>query len=130
MTNILLMRHEFILLAVILILLVLEIFTGKEQKKALVNVAIGLFVVHTIIGFFPNESGTLFGGSFRTSGLIQLFKNVLNVGVLIVLLQSADWLRDKVASLNKIPEFFMLMFASLLGMYYLILDGVFLGRKE
>jgi len=126
MTNFLLMRHEIILLVLILAMLVLEVATKPSQKKGLINVAIGLFLIHTIIGFFPNESGTLFGGSFRTTGLIHFFKNVLNFGVLIILLQSADWLRDKVADYNKIPEFFILLFSSLLGMNYMISSGDFL----
>jgi len=126
MTNFLLMRHEIILLVLILAMLVLEVATKPSQKKGLINVAIGLFLIHTIIGFFPNESGTLFGGSFRTTGLIHFFKNVLNFGVLIILLQSADWLRDKVAEYNKIPEFFILLFSSLLGMNYMISSGDFL----
>ncbi len=120
------MRYEIILLVLILTMLVLEIFTEKEQKKGLINIAIGLFLIHTVIGFFPTEEGTLFGGSFRTTGLISFFKNILNIGVLIILLQSADWLRDKVAGLNKIPEFFILLFSSLLGMNYMISAGDFL----
>ena len=126
MTNFLLMRSEIILLVLILAMLVLEIATKPNQKKGLINIAIGLFFIHTVIGFFPMETGKLFGGSYRTTGLIHLFKNVLNIGVFIILLQSADWLRDKVSEYNKIPEFFMLLFASLLGMNYMISSGDFL----
>jgi len=125
-TNFLLMRHEIILLVLILVMLVLEIMTKPEQKKGLINIAIGLFLIHTIIGFIPTEAGELFGGSFRTNGLIHFFKNVLNVGVFIILLQSADWLRDNVVENNKIPEFFILLFSSLLGMNYMISSGDFL----
>ncbi len=126
MTNFLLMRNEIVLLVLILLLLIIELFTKENQKKSIVNIGIGLFVVHTIISFFPNESGTLFGGSYRTNALIHLFKIVLNFGVLILLLQTGDWLRDKVAGLQKIPEFFILLFASLLGMNYMISAGDFL----
>lgn len=120
------MRHEIILLVLILTLLVLEIATKPNQKKGLINIAISLFFIHTLIGFFPATLGELFGGSFRSTGLNHFFKNVLNVGVLIVLLQSADWLRGKVAEFNKIPEFFILLFTSLLGMNYMISAGDFL----
>lgn len=120
------MRSEIILLVLILVLLALEIFTKPEQKKNLINVAIGLFFIHVVVGFFPIVESSLFGGSFRTNGLIHFFKSVLNVGVLIILLQSADWLRDEVAKFNKIPEFFILLFSSLLGMNFMISSGDFL----
>ena len=120
----LLMRQELVLLAVILLLIIGEIFSNN--KKGLVAFAIIIFAIHTVIGFFPMEEGTLFGGAFRTTTLIHLFKNVLNVGVLIILLQSADWINEKIVSEHKSTEFFILMFSSLLGMYYMISAGDFL----
>jgi len=120
----LLMRQELVLLAVILLLVIGEIFSNN--KKGLLNFAIGIFTIHTIIGFLPLDEGTLFGGMFRSTTLIHLFKNVLNVGVLIILLQSADWIKEKVVPENKSTEFFILMFSSLLGMYYMISAGDFL----
>ncbi|NOQ91229.1 MAG: NADH-quinone oxidoreductase subunit NuoN [Flavobacteriaceae bacterium] len=120
----LLMRQELVLLAVILLLIIGEIFSNN--KKGLVTFAIVLFAIHTIIGFFPLAEGALFGGSFRVTTLTHMFKNVLNIGVLIILLQSADWLRDKVVAEHKSTEFFILMFSSLLGMYYMISSGDFL----
>ena len=120
----LLMRQELVLLAVILLLIIGEIFSNN--KKGLLNFAIGLFVVHTVIGFLPMQEGSVFGGMFRSTTLIHLFKNVLNVGVLIILLQSADWIKEKVVPEHKSTEFFILMFSSLLGMYYMISAGDFL----
>jgi NADH-quinone oxidoreductase subunit N len=43
-----------------------------------------------------------------------------------VLLQSADWIQEKMVPLNKGTEFFMLLFSSLLGMYFMISAGDFL----
>ena len=63
---------------------------------------------------------------FRTNGLIHFFKNVLNIGVLIILLQSADWLQEKIVHENRGTEFFVLLFSSLLGMYFMISSGDFL----
>jgi NADH-quinone oxidoreductase subunit N len=63
---------------------------------------------------------------FRTNTLIHFFKNALNIGVLIVLLQSADWIQEKMVPVNKGTEFFMLLFSSLLGMYFMISAGDFL----
>ncbi len=120
----LLMRQELVLLAVILLLIIGEIFSNN--KKGLVAFAIILFAIHTIIGFFPMQEGTMFGGMFRTTTLTHMFKNILNVGVLIILLQSADWLNEKVIKEHKSTEFFALMLSSLLGMYYMISSGDFL----
>ncbi|MEN8186479.1 MAG: NADH-quinone oxidoreductase subunit N, partial [Bacteroidota bacterium] len=120
----LLMRQEFSLLAVILLLVIGEIFSNN--KKGLVNFAIILFAVHTVIGFLPLAEGTLFGGSFKTNSLLHLFKSVLNVGVLIIILQSAEWVKEKLAGEHKSTEFFILLFASLLGMFYMISSGDFL----
>jgi len=122
--NFLLMRNEISLLAVILLLLVGEIFINN--KKTLINAGIILFVIHTIIGFLPIETGELFGGSFRTNKLVYFFKNVLNVGVIIVLLQSADWIKQKLTKHNKSTEFYLLLFSTLLGMYYMVSAGDFL----
>ncbi|HHC78365.1 MAG TPA: NADH-quinone oxidoreductase subunit N [Flavobacteriia bacterium] len=124
--SLLLMRFELGLLILFLAVLIFEIFTGKKQKGKLVSFAIILFAIHTAVGFFPLEEGRLFGGMFRTNTLLYFFKNVLNVGVLIVLLQSADWLKEKVVAQHKGTEFILLLLSSLLGMYFMISSGDFL----
>jgi NADH-quinone oxidoreductase subunit N len=58
--------------------------------------------------------------------MIHFFKNILNIGVLILLLQSADWLQEKMVHENRGSEFFILLFSSLLGMYFMISAGDFL----
>lgn len=118
------MRQELVLLAVILLLVILEIFISN--KKALVNIAIGFFAVHTLLGFVPLAEGSLFGGMFHTTHLIHLFKNVLSIGVLIILLQSAEWIKKEIVEQHKSTEFFIMMLTSLLGMYYMISSGDFL----
>ncbi|GAA4280639.1 NADH-quinone oxidoreductase subunit N [Gaetbulibacter aestuarii] len=125
-SNFLLMRHEILLLAIILILLIGEIFIRVEKKSSIIHLAIFLFGIHTVIGFFTIEERSLFGGMFRTNTMIHFFKNVLNIGVLILLLQSADWLKAKIFSENKGSEFFILLFSSLLGMYFMMSSGDFL----
>jgi NADH-quinone oxidoreductase subunit N len=120
------MRQEIFLLAIILLLIVGEIFIPNNKKSSIVHLALFLFGIHTIIGFFTIEESSLFGGMFRTNTLIHFFKNVLNVGVFIVLLQSADWIQEKMVHLNKGTEFFILLFSSLLGMYFMISSGDFL----
>lgn len=125
-SNFLLMRHEILLLAIIMVLLIGEIFIHKDKKSSIIHLAIFLFGIHTAIGFFAIEESSLFGGMFRTNNMIHLFKNILNVGVLILLLQSADWLKEKIFNENRGSEFFILLFSSLLGMYFMISSGDFL----
>lgn len=125
-SNFLLMRHEVLLLVILLLLLVGEIFIPKNKKSSLVHLSIFLFGIHTAIGFLNLDESSLFGGSFQTNNLIHFFKNVLNIGVFILLLQSADWLQEKIINQNRGTEFFILLFSSLLGMYFMISAGDFL----
>ncbi|MBT8235324.1 MAG: NADH-quinone oxidoreductase subunit N, partial [Bacteroidia bacterium] len=97
----LLMRQEIVLLAIALFLLAAEVFVPKNKKESLIHLAILLFAVHTLLGFFINETGELFGGMFRSTELINLFKTILNIAVLLVLLQATDWLKDKVLRDNR-----------------------------
>jgi len=122
----LLMRQEILLLAIILLLIIAEIFMPQNKKSSIVHLAIFFFGIHTIVGFFAIDENSLFGGMFRTNGLIHFFKNLLNISVLIILLQSADWLQEKIIQQNRGTEFFVLMFSSLLGMYFMISSGDFL----
>jgi len=125
-SNFLIMRQEILLLAIMLLLLVVEIFISQSKKSNIVHLAIMLFGIHTIVGFFAMEESSLFGGMFRTNAMIHFFKNVLNIGVFILLLQSADWLQEKIVKHNTGSEFFILLFSSLLGMYFMISAGDFL----
>lgn len=125
-SSFLLMRQEIILLTIILLLVAAEIAISTSKKHSIVHLAIFLFGIHTILGFFSIESSSTFGGMFRTNDLIHFFKNVLNVGVLILLLQSADWIQEKIVDQNRGTEFFILLFSSLLGMYFMISAGDFL----
>ncbi len=125
-SSFLIMRHEVILLLVALIMLTAEISLPREKKGSLVHLAIFLFGIHTIVGFMSLPEESLFGGMFRTNGLIHLVKNILNIGVLILLLQSADWIKEQLLEENKGTEFFILLFSSLLGIYFLVSSGDFL----
>ncbi|MEP0133669.1 MAG: NADH-quinone oxidoreductase subunit N [Eudoraea sp.] len=125
-SSFLLMRQEIALLAIILLLVIAEIFIPKHKKVSIIHLVIFLFGIHTIVGFFEIDESNLFGGMFRTNHLIHFFKNVLNIGVLILLLQSADWIKEKIVNQNKGSEFFILLFSSLLGIYFMISAGDFL----
>ncbi|MGI9546106.1 MAG: NADH-quinone oxidoreductase subunit N [Flavobacteriaceae bacterium] len=125
-SSFLIMRHEVLLLLIALTILVAEIMLPRNKKESIVHLGIFLFGIHTLIGFLPLGEDQLFGGMFRTNGLIHLVKNILNIGVLILLLQSADWIRLHLIEEKKGSEFFILLFSSLIGMYFMISSGDFL----
>jgi NADH-quinone oxidoreductase subunit N len=120
------MRFELILLVITLLLVVIDLVIAPAKKNVLVHVAILLFGAHTLIGFLPIQEARLFGGMFKSTSLIVLFKNILNVGVFIILLQSANWIKTELITKGRGAEFFILLFFSLLGMYFMLSSGDFL----
>jgi len=62
---------------------------------------------------------------YRTNNLLVLMKNILNIGVLIILLQSVTWLKQP-ENREKISEYFILLFSTLIGMNFMISSGDFL----
>lgn len=124
--TILKMQNELLLVAMLLAVLIGEIFTTQQGKVKLINFTIITFAAVTLIGFFNQPDGDLFGGMFHTNSLIHLLKNGLNVGVLIILMQSAGWLKQDLIQQKKSAEFFMLLFSSLIGLNFMISSGDFL----
>ena len=123
--NFLLMRHELLLTAVVMIMLIADVFMTGENRKGLRMFSIILFLITTVIGFMPIEYGSLFGGMYTTSAIKIVVKNILNVGVLIILFQSNFWLGQEKNS-NKISEYFILLISTVIGMNFMISSGDFL----
>ena len=126
LNSFLLMRHEISLLGIILLLIVAEIAIPTRKKSSIIHLALVFFGIHTAIGFLPLAESFLFGGMFRSNDMIHFFKGILNIGVFTLLLQSADWLEKNMLDQERGAEFFILLFASLLGMYFMISAGDFL----
>lgn len=121
----LIMRHELLLIAITVILLLVEIFLPEGKKKQIILPALLLMAAVTILGFLPATPGELFGGMYRSTPLNVMVKNILNVGVLIVFIQSVDWLKQE-QNREKISEYFLLVLSTLIGMNYMISAGDFL----
>jgi NADH-quinone oxidoreductase subunit N len=119
----LLMRHEIVLTVVTLIILIAELSAWKKER--IIGISIILFIITTATGFFPVQEGSLFGDMYRTGPLITLMKNILNLGVMILFLQTAGWLK-KPEYTNKVSEFYMLILSTLIGMNFMISAGHFL----
>lgn len=121
----LIMRHEVLLIAAALLILIAEIFGNPDKKRAISIFSVVLFGIITALGFLPSATGTLFGGMYVSNGTTLLMKNILNIGVFIVLIQSLTWL-NKPENSERISEYFILLISTLIGMNYMISAGHFL----
>jgi NADH-quinone oxidoreductase subunit N len=119
------MRHELLLTLAALLVLIAELFWDPGKKRSINLFSVGLFIVITIIGFLPSPSGTLFGGMYEVTDLRLIMKNILNIGALLVLIQSVTWL-NKEENSEKISEYYVLLISTLTGMNFMISAGHFL----
>jgi NADH-quinone oxidoreductase subunit N len=123
--NFALMRHELLLTVAALLILTAEIFAGSKSRKSVSLYSIILFAVITIAGFLPSPEGTLFGGMYEVNKTRLVMKNILNIGALLVLIQSVTWL-NKAENQDKVSEYFILVISTLAGMDFMISAGHFL----
>jgi NADH-quinone oxidoreductase subunit N len=112
------LRQELALALLIFILLFIKL--GKERSNesilSFINVAL---LINLGAGFCYQETGELFNGMFNTNALIVFEKNLLNLALLIISMQSYAWLKDN----KNLIEFYILTFTSLLGMFFMISSG-------
>ena len=111
-----LMKQELVITFIIFVLLFVKL--GKEETKneTLINFVNILLTLNLISGILFQQSGTLFGDMFRTTQLLTFEKNILNLGTLIISLQSYNWLKEH----KHVPEFYILLLSTLLGMFFMI----------
>ena len=114
----LLLKSELLVTAIIFIMLFIKIGSNVKNDSLLLIIQ-SLLLLNFIAGFFLNKEGSLFAGMFNTNGLIALQKSILSLGVYLISLLFADWLKKN----ENMPEFFMLMLAALLGMFFMISSG-------
>jgi NADH-quinone oxidoreductase subunit N len=124
-SDIMTMRHELLLTLLALVVLIIDLNLVKRDKQFIIPITLSLFLISTVTGFLPAENSVLFGGMYRTNALLVMMKNILNIGVLIILLQSVTWLRRE-ENREKISEYFILLFTTLIGMNFMISSGDFL----
>lgn len=121
----LLMRHELLLTLAAMIILIAEISTADYKKQGIRTLSIILMLLVTVAGFIPAPTGSLFGGMFVVNDLRLVMKNILNIGALIVFIQSAKYLASE-ENQNKVSEYFLLLVSTLIGMNFMISSGDFL----
>lgn len=104
--------------ALILLFIVLFMRLGKKvmTTTSLLYIINGLLVINFVTGFFAQGDGALFGNMFVTDSLIRFEKSLLNLGVLIISLQSFHWLSKH----HHAAEFYMILLSSLTGMFFML----------
>ncbi len=113
-----LMKSELVVVFIIFLLLLIKVGTEIKNEN-LLSIIQFLLLANFVLGFFFNETGTLFGGLFTTNGLMAFQKSILSLGVYLISLLFSVWLKKS----EHMPEFFMLMLSALLGMFFMISSG-------
>jgi NADH-quinone oxidoreductase subunit N len=111
-----LMKQELLVTLLIFILLFIKLAKKEWKNETLLTVINVLLFINLVAGFFFIRQGNLFGDMFRTNELLTFEKNILNLGVFIISLQSYSWLKQH----KHAPEFYMLMLSTLLGMFFML----------
>src|SRR6185369_6319980 len=111
-----LMKAELMVTVIIFLLLFIKLANKEWKNEGFLNFINLLLVINLAAGFFNIPTGNLFGDMFRTNELLTLEKNLLNLGVLIISLQSYHWLKNH----KHAPEFYMLLLSTLLVLFFMI----------
>jgi len=117
-----LMKSELSLTLIIFILLILKVWDGIKDNSTWLHITNILLLLNFAVGFICSTDGTLFNSMFHTNNILVLEKSILNFGTLIISLQAFDWLKTH----KHVPEFFILLLTTLLGMFFMISSGNFL----
>ena len=118
------MKQEIGLLVVFLLVFLYDTFMPAKSQKGLPVFATLLMLVFTAAGFCScclgsAENVVAFSGMYETSTVISAIKNILNIGVVIVLIQSIKWSNGELMIMRR-GEFYELLLVTLFGMYLMI----------
>ena len=112
------LRQELVLTVLIFLLLFIKLGKDRSNESILNFINIAL-LINLGAGFCSKETGALFNGMFTTNTLIVFEKDLLNLAVLIISMQSYAWLKNH----QHVIEFYLLILTSLLGMFFMISSG-------
>ncbi len=118
------MKQEIGLLVVFLLVFLYDTFMPKKALKGIPAFTTVLMILATAAGFCSHALGSAshqvaFAGMYETSTVISAIKNILNVGVVIVLIQSARWAGSEFMAVRR-GEFYELLLVTLFGMYLMV----------
>ncbi len=113
-----LLKQELVVTAIIFILLFIKL--GKDRSnETLLGIINLLLFLNFASGFCCAQDGMLFNEMFHTNPLIVLEKNILNLAIWLISLQSYSWLKTH----KHVIEFYLLLLSTLLGMFFMISSG-------
>lgn len=115
----LMMPQELGLIAVFLLVFLFDTFMPKKSQSTLAVFTSVVFGAFTIANYFMLARGTAFSGMFETTAATFVMKAILNIGMLIVLVQSIKWANSEFVAVRR-GEFYELLLATLFGMYLMI----------
>ena len=115
----LLMKQELLLCIILFITLILKISDNDKSPKNWAGIVNSLLLVNFLAGFFFTTTGELFNGMFRVTELMVFEKNMLNLGLLVVSLMAHPCIKTH----KHLPEFYMLIISTLIGMFFMISSG-------
>ncbi len=115
------MRQEIGLLIAFLLVFINDTFLSKKGQAALPYLAGILMLILTIDGCFVWCSGNVsaFAGMYESTPVVTAIKNILNIGTLIVIIQSVRWANSDFVIMRR-GEFYELLLITLFGMYLMI----------
>ncbi len=116
------MKQEIGLLIVFLLVFLYDIFMPRKAQGGIATVTTVLFAVFTAFGFCPSTfdmSAEAFAGMYVTTPVISAIKTILNIGVVIVMIQSIKWTASEHQVVRR-GEFYGLLLITLFGMYLMI----------
>lgn len=113
-----LLKQELVIVALIFLLLFIRLGKDRDNVQVLNWINI-LLLLNLVSGFFWNKEGMLFDQMFVTNKLQFLEKNILNLAVLLISMQSYAWLKTH----KHVIEFYLLLLSALLGMFLMISGG-------
>lgn len=116
----LLMPQEIGLLLVFLLVFIYDTFMPERSQRYMPVFTVIMMALYTIYCFCcPAATGEAFGGMFESNAPTWVMKNILNVGVVLVLLQAVKWSNHDFVSVRR-GEFYELLLLTLFGMFLMI----------
>ena len=108
------MPQELGLLVVFLLVFLFDTFGPKRSQSSLPVLTAVLFGIFTVCNGFMLMRGTAFSGMFESTAATYVMKVILNIGVLIVLIQSIKWANSEEMAIRR-GEFYELLLLTVLG---------------
>ena len=112
------MPQELGLLLVFLLVFLYDLFLPKKAQSGLAAFTAVVFAIFTIVAPFMTAAPA-FSGMFEGNTATSAVKCVLNIGMLIVLVQSVKWANSEFITVRR-GEFYSLLLVTLLGMYFMV----------